>query len=357
MNQRGFSLVEFMIALVLGMTVVLGITTLFIDSSKTVTDVNRAHRALENTLFAIDTIASEAGLIGYWGESSSPIIARQADWGPLRDGEITEGETTGFTNVPICIGAGTSGYSTKVELGFAMQYPVASSTGDNLNLSQCGLGSTPSSDNDFISIRRASTCAYTGGSTTCPLVENTYYIQTNGCYNETIEWYGGEIVIRQVNSDNVDTAFPYALYGCVLDAPIYTYVVNTYYINDQEQLMRLYLDDTNTYVEDMLVEGVEHMSFEWFIDTDGDLEHDIVTDTLSQSHANSIRGVKIWMVIRGLDRIPDYYDDYTYTIAGEVWEVPEENKSYSRMLMTQMIDINRVVDIQRSNNGKGSGRK
>ena len=353
MNQKGFTLIEFMIALVLGMTVVLGITTLFIDSSKAVTDVNRAHRSLENSLFATDVLASELGLIGYWGEASAPIIADHPDWGPLREHVLSD--YYGFDDVPICIGKNVSGYDTDIELAYAMEHPVASDDGSLLDLTGCSSSQTVSNTSQFVSVRRASTCAYYEGVQDCPLVENAYYIQTNGCYIEDV-LNGGEINIRQVNSSNYATELDFTLYGCNVTAPIYTYVVSTYFVNDQEQLIRLYLDDDNQYKEEMLVEGVEHLSFQWFIDTDGDLEHDTVTDTLDQADGNSIRGVKIWMVVRGLEVIPEFTDNYVYFIRGQVWDVPTGNEKYSRMLTTQMIDINPVVDVQR-NQDKGKGRK
>ena len=353
MNQKGFTLIEFMISLTLGMVIVLGITNLYIDSSKTVTELNRTHRGLENSLFATDLISAELALMGYWGESASPIDADHPEYGPLRG--ISRTITDNFTEVPICVGRGNSGFSPIVELGFAMEYSVASGNGEQLTneFANGGCGITPSnpSNNDFVTIRRASTCAI---GVNCPLVPNSYYIQTNGCYDEEAGLNGGEIRIRQLDPYNVDNQY-YSLYGCIVPAPMYTYAVNTYYVNTEEQLMRLYLNEYDQYAEDMLVEGVEHLSFQWFLDTNGDKEHDRVTTTLTQAQVHQIRGVKIWIVIRGLDEMPEYYDDHTYTIAGKTWNVPEGNKHYARILKSHMVDVTRVVDIQR-NNGKG-GRK
>ena len=355
MKQKGFTLIELMVSMSLGMIIVLGITSLYLDSSKTVTELNRTHRGLENSLFATDLISAELALMGYWGEAAAPIDADHPDYGPLRPSIVDPSHLVGFDEVPICVGTGNSGFHTIVELGYAMEHSVASGNGEKLtshfNSGQCNMTPSNPSNNDFVTIRRASTCAM---GVTCPLIEDSYYIQTNGCYDEAAGLDGGEIRIRKLDPFNVDNQF-YSLYGCQVPAPMYTYAVNTYYVNTQEQLVRLHLDENNQYVEEMLVEGVEHLSFQWFIDTDGDKEHDYVTTTLTQDLTNKIRGVKIWIVIRGLDEMPEYYDDHTYTIAGKTWNVPESNKHYARILKSHMVDVTRVVDIQR-NNGKG-GRK
>ena len=55
----GFGLIELMIALALGTVIILGVSTLFSDSSRALNDVNRAGRQLENSLYAIDLLAKE----------------------------------------------------------------------------------------------------------------------------------------------------------------------------------------------------------------------------------------------------------------------------------------------------------
>lgn len=184
--------------------------------------------------------------------------------------------------------------------------------------------------------------------------ENSYYIQTNGCYiRDVLE--GGEIDIKKVNTETVATEMNYTLYGCETPAPVYNYVSNIYYVNEDEELVRLYFDKTK-YVEEMLVEGVEHLAFQWFIDTDGDLEHDTVVNELTVEYAQQVRGIKVWLVVRGLEPIEGFEDTNTYLIAGDVWSPPASSLSYPRILKTHMVDVSRVVTVQRKGRGSG-GRK
>ena len=84
----GFGLIELMIALTLGTVIILGVTTLFSDSSRALNDINRSGRQLENSLYAIDLLAKELALVDYWGEAGAPVDADDPAYGALRAAEV-----------------------------------------------------------------------------------------------------------------------------------------------------------------------------------------------------------------------------------------------------------------------------
>ena len=65
---------ELMIALALGTVIILGVTTLFSDSSRALNDITRAGRQLENSLYAMDLLAKELALVDYWGEPAARLM-------------------------------------------------------------------------------------------------------------------------------------------------------------------------------------------------------------------------------------------------------------------------------------------
>ena len=67
-RQQGFGLVEILIALTLGIVIILGITTLYTDSSRSLSDVNRATRITETASYAMDLVTSDLEAAGFWGE-------------------------------------------------------------------------------------------------------------------------------------------------------------------------------------------------------------------------------------------------------------------------------------------------
>jgi type IV pilus assembly protein PilW len=66
-NQKGFSLVELMLAMALGLIVVTGIVQLFIGNSRSANVISGQARLQENARFAFEFISSAARRAGYYG--------------------------------------------------------------------------------------------------------------------------------------------------------------------------------------------------------------------------------------------------------------------------------------------------
>ena len=310
----GFGLVELMIALALGTIIILGVTTLFSDSSRALNDINRAGRQLENGLYAIDLLAKELALVDYWGEASAPVDADDPAYGALRAteiGSLTIGPYVGAP--PLCVGTGASGLDPRVELAWAMEYPLLSGLGSELdaalNVTNCKAGgSTPSSGAAYLAIRRASTCATGVGSiatnNACREVDDFFYLQSNGCYDENAGLSGGEVKLYRAGSADIESLLTYSRYQCDPSdrAPIYRYVSRIYYINQSDQLVRLFLDSLSAgdhgYVQEILVDGVEDLQFEWFLDDSGDGIYDRKVSEVIPADAANVIGAKIWLKVR-----------------------------------------------------------
>ena len=134
-----------------------------------------------------------------------------------------------------------------------MESPLLSGVGAELNAAfdknYCnGGGSTPSAGTGYLAVRRASTCATGVGSiatsNACGAVDDFFYLQTNGCYDENAGLSGGEVKLYGVGSADMESTLTYSRYSCDTSdrAPIYRYVSRIYYVNQSNQLVRLYLD-------------------------------------------------------------------------------------------------------------------
>lgn len=105
-RAAGFSLVELMLALVLGLVVVTGIVQLFLSNSQTYNVLNGQARMQENARFALEIISRSARSAGYWGCSPAPanIVRGVAGaWNLIPEFDITriiqghEGAGAGWT--------------------------------------------------------------------------------------------------------------------------------------------------------------------------------------------------------------------------------------------------------------------
>lgn len=365
LRVSGFGLIEIMIALALGTVIILGVTMLFSDSSRALNDITRAGRQMENSLYAIDLLAKELALVDYWGEANAPIDVDDPAYGALRASELGGLEIDPYPeSPPLCAGTGATGFDPRVELAWAMEYPLLAGLGSEINsavgASQCnGGGSTAAATAAFVAVRRASTCATGPGTLAatnrCGEVDDFFYLQTNGCYDENAGTSGGEVKLYRSNSAGMSTIFDYTRFGCDANepatgmgvAPIYRYVSRIYYVNQNDQLIRLSLETLDSggtgYQPEILVEGVEDLQFEWFIDDSGSGAYDRVERTLATSDAGNVIGVKIWLMVRDTQPRPGYADTTAYTVAGELWSVPAGMTSYPRTLQSRMVSLpNRV---------------
>ncbi|MBK0392945.1 PilW family protein [Ramlibacter algicola] len=78
-RQRGLTLVEFMISIVLGMIMVAALATLIADQSNNRAEVERNGRLIENGRYSVRMMVDDLQMAGYWGElSNTPAYAGAA---------------------------------------------------------------------------------------------------------------------------------------------------------------------------------------------------------------------------------------------------------------------------------------
>ena len=89
----GFSLVELMLALALGLVVVTGIVQLFVGNSQTYSVLNGQARMQENARFAMEFIARTARSAGYFGcapETANIVKGLRGNWNAMPEFDITQ---------------------------------------------------------------------------------------------------------------------------------------------------------------------------------------------------------------------------------------------------------------------------
>ena len=77
-QQAGFSLVELMVALALGLLILVGLSTLFANTSVARGEIDKACRQIENGRFALQTLTDDIRHAGYYGALAFPPAAPAA---------------------------------------------------------------------------------------------------------------------------------------------------------------------------------------------------------------------------------------------------------------------------------------
>ena len=238
-TERGFSLIEFMIAITLGLMVVSVILGLFANTSRARTDLERASQQIDSARYAVDVISADLQLAGYYGELNASALPIP---GALPD-VCSANPTVWATALPIHV----QGYD------------------DGAGVPTC-IPATLVPGTDVVAVRRVRTCV--AGAVGCDaVVASEPYLQVALC---------GNTVTSQKLGIAADTAFTLTQKDCVSVAPLRRYLVEIYFISSDNglganipTLKRLEFNG-NSFVEAPLADGIERLQLEYGIDTNGD---------------------------------------------------------------------------------------
>lgn len=77
-RARGFTMAELMIAITLGLLLLAGMTTLFVNNSRAQGEIEKANRQLENGRFGIELLSRDLGHAGFYGEFDPGALSAPA---------------------------------------------------------------------------------------------------------------------------------------------------------------------------------------------------------------------------------------------------------------------------------------
>ena len=305
--ERGVNLIEIMVAMTIGLFLVLGATTLYINTKKTSDIDDTAARLQETARYAISIIESDIRMASYWGlnSSSSNFVNKSTR------------TTIGASNSTNYCGAD---YATDVD-----KYIEASNTSylsHNGSLLSCTpKDNTASSTSDSITIRRT--------------------IATDSASSPD----GSKI---QVCSTRTSISLIKNSLATCANGEIRDLITNGYYINqhsDQDNnipsLRRKTLSAGPSFIDTEIIPGVEDMQIELGWDNGNG-----PTDTLSAvryvspnnlPNGGRIVSVRIWLLIRADAQDMAFTDDRTYSYADRSNYTP--NDHFRRILISKTIFI------------------
>ncbi len=284
--SRGFSLIELMIAMTIGLIVLTVLATVFSQTSSGRTDLERITRLVENSRFAADIMTDDMHHAGFYGTFLPPTDTIFTDPSPCawNTADVTQ---LGWrhTLVPPRYPAQVQGWDDPIA-GLA---PLA-----------CLPNRVPGTD--VIAIRRVSSRAVTPAQVTLTNV----YVQASQCINDA----------TFLAVTNAAAAFTLRTAACDVAnlAAIRRYFVRVYYVASCNEcapsdgirtLKRMEVVD-NVYRVVSLAEGVEDLQFEYAFDTndDGSPEQLLTTVTASGAATDqwaNVVAVRMHMLMRSTD--------------------------------------------------------
>jgi type IV pilus assembly protein PilW len=265
MNTRraasGFSLIELMIALTIGLVVLTVLATVFARTSSGRGDLERVSRLVENSRFAADIVGDDVRHAGFYGTFLPPSDTLYSDPSPCgwNTADVTQLGWQPTATPP--------------------RYPAQLQGWDDPAATVVALNCLPDrvAGTDVLAIRRVSSRAVT----TAQVSPTSIYVQASQCINDPVllrvSNTAGQFTLRTASCD------PASIAG------IRRYFVRVYYVASCNEcapsdgirtLKRMEVVDNVVRVVS-LAEGVENLQFEYAFDTndDGTPEQMLTTTT------------------------------------------------------------------------------
>lgn len=280
-KQAGFTLVELMVALTLGLIVIAALIGVFIANNQNYRQNEALAVVQDNARFALDVMSRDLAMAGYWGgvratDAKLNVRVSAAGQAAVSNTSTTTGD---------CGPTGQSASSFWLfDVGTPLEFRSQTSGMPINSLFRCLDPNDLVANSDIVMIRHvAGQCAFTDDTAGCgtnTMVANRFYVKTNqniaSLFRATSTNFNS---VRSSPADCVDGTGTSAPCPPV-DTPqqAYAYTPQLYYVrnylrtrgDDTPILCRRYLNDTAATPfmdEDCLAEGVENLQLEWGLGT------------------------------------------------------------------------------------------
>lgn len=334
--SRGFSLVELMVAIALGMVIMTALVALFSNMSRTNNELAKTSQLIENGRFAIQFLQEDLSHAGFWGAIDAdedtpaldPLVATAmptvctayADW--PADAKALDVNLDSYKSSLLAI---------PVE-GFA----------NGSTLAGCGVSNVVT-QSDVLLVRHANTCVAgsagcAGGSDTGP------HIQLSGCRTGLD---GPSYVLDDSGSLH--------LKDCTTGAPRRKMIQNIYYVANNAQgvpnLMRITFDRGAYSSPQPLIEGIQAFQVEFGIDNlgsnglaisatnpgDGNADEYVDCAPCALAQLQNVVAVKVHVLARNLEPTAGYTDNKVYQLGSLT--IPAANDRFKRHVFSTTVRL------------------
>jgi type IV pilus assembly protein PilW len=332
-GARGFTLIEILVALALGVLILLALTILFARNSGNQSELERNTRQLESARYSIDLLAEDVMHAGYFGEfDPDPLIVNPDDWtrpDPCATAVNTQGWNTPNPPVPT-----SANPAERVQIPVAVQGIAA---GDVVGCLASRVANT-----EALILRHAET----GSPVTLAAgLNNNLYIQVARCGLDT-----SRIRAASVPSGTLNLRLP----DCTtVNDSLRRLTQRTYYIascndcvaNDGIPTLKR-VEMINGDLRTMSVaEGVENLQVEYGLDTNDDgVPDDYVTTAgvtgVAPNLWQNVVSVRLHLLTRSTQPTPGFNDMRTYQLGPVAVTPPADGNK--RTLMATTVRLHNV---------------
>ena len=333
--NRGFSLVELMVALVITLILLAGIGQIFLSSKKSFTIQDSLGRMQENGRYAMETLAQDVRRAGFWGGN--------ADITAIED-HTTGGDSNG--------GKVATDDGTCSDVNWARMLTHRIFGKNDTRAGYTCLPSDTTHKGDILVLRYAAPWEV-GDRTTPKFLKNQYYVRSSLFEGRLFKCSGDGTTGGGDGACSESGGYP-------IDAPAvrtaelvsHGYFIHAVQPSDKcptagkvPSLYRMTLVNDPSGTEPKLIAeeiayGVDDLQVQYGLDTNNDNSVDSYVDAPAAGDANwgKVIAARIWLLVRAECPETGYNNTTTYNMAG-VDYTPTAPDHYRRQLFTSTIRL------------------
>lgn len=312
-KQSGYSLVEWMIAIMLSLFLTVGLLSIFVSSQRATNEVIGGGERQENGAFALQLLARDLKQAYFFSQATGE---NKSLW------DLNGAVVANSDDCLDDISSGTFPTSTQFRPLWAASIPAVIGSLEMDCIDDSDSDTSLVTDSDYISIKRVRGYAQPDNYSS-----DRFYLDINTTALTVYEGDASELTSSAVS-------------------PVWEYMHHVYYLDTAEEvnrLRRLTLKTGGMQREEVLVEGVESMQFMFALDElisserDGSI-HSLVTPsnvTGSDWNTGRVIGIKIFLLIKSLEQTAGYINSNSYQLGDYLF--PAANDSYKRELLSTII--------------------
>lgn len=314
-GQSGLSLVELMVAVLIGLFLVFAVTVLIVQQSGTRDELDKTSGLVENGRYAIQLLSTDIEHAGFYGNYFPTSSTTYTVPDPCSTTLANLGWDSSVPSVPVAI------------------YGYAPASANPTTCSSTSLLTNYQPNTAILVVRRTGTTAVAPAG----VIAGTVYLQSSQCATDSS---------RFVFSTS---SFALKKKDCTSAAPIYPYIVRIYYVSscdvcspsDGIPTLKVVEFTGGSQSTLSLVEGIESMQLDYGIASSStSLSPASYTTTPASGDWSNVVAVRINLLVRNTAPSASYTDTKTYALGGFGSVTPGGN--YKHHVFSELV---RVINV------------
>jgi len=325
---RGFSLIELMVAIAIGLVLVAGLVTLFANSSGTTNEIEKSMRQIENGRYAAELLSENISIAGYYGELTTEGVLLTSPAACATASNLL-GWDNGLSASPVVA---------------TEPLPVTGLSAVDAAALAC-LANHKSGTAGLV-LRHLDTAFVTPGTAT----NGNVYLQSSRCATDPV---ATRFIVSTTSAD-----FTLKDINCIAINKVQRYITRLYYIATCNEcgvdtiptLKRIELQGGQMVVSP-LVEGIEDMAYDYGFDTNNNGMPDIYRTGLSGTAGaqdndwKNVVGIRFHLLSRTTEPSADFTDSKSYALGLSGTRGPF-NDHYKRRAYTVTTRLNNLAGLR-----------